>query len=338
MSSQDKAATNIKLIVWKKSKEKDKYKCYINNCDIKNDLRLDEYIKENLIDYGKSYDDIVVKKEHMIIPKDNEKIILEYINDNTIVEIHMKIDDNLYLLSTICHKIRNPINNILGALTLINETGLTKEQKKYFNVINNSSCDIVGVANDILDIISLSKDEITLKFENTDIKKLLKNVGEMNSNDINSKNIGFKMNINRNVPPVVLIDSQRVTQIMCSLLNNAIKHTPDGHISIDVMLFDKNDTSDCPFTYVDMKGQTYNILFKIRDTGTGMSDSSKMFAEKILGISKLAIGEHYKYGGFGLLISKYLCNLMGGNIWFKTEKDIGTVFYFNIICDGLTIN
>lgn len=333
MSLQENTAKNIKLIIWKKAE--DKYRCHLNNCNIKNNTSLQTYIKDNKIDYAKHYDDVIEKKEHRIINKDNIKIILEYIKEDTLVEIHMSIDDNLYLLSTISHKIRNPLNNIIGALTLINDSSLTKEQKKYMSIVKNSSFDIVGVANDILDIINLSKDEIKLNFENTDIKKLLKETGNIISNDINSKNIGFKMNVNKDVPPVIMIDSQRLKQVLISILNNAIKHTANGHISVDISLYTTDDKIDCPFTFMESKSPTYNILFKIRDTGSGMNDSSKSFAEKILGINKLSDGEHNKYGGFGLLISKHLSNLMGGNVWFKTEKDIGTVFYFNIVCDGI---
>lgn len=333
--SQESTNKHMKLIIWKKSE--DKYRCHLNNCNIKNNTSLQTYIKDNKIDYAKYYDEIVEKKEHRIIHKDGIKIVLEYIKEDTIVEIHMYIDDNLYLLSTISHKIRNPLNNIIGALTLINDSSLTKEQKKYISIVKNASFDIVGVANDVLDIINLSKDEIKLNFENTDLKKLLKETGNIISNDINGKNIGFKMNINKDVPPVIIIDSQRLKQVLISILNNAIKHTANGHISVDLSLYTKDDKVDCPFAYIDPKTPTFNILFKVRDTGTGMSESSKNFTEKILGINKSGEGEYYKYGGFGLLISKHLCNLMGGNIWFKTEKDIGTVFYFNIICDGIII-
>jgi signal transduction histidine kinase len=326
--------TNIKLNVWKKIN--DKFRCYISNCGVKNNTNLDKYISSSDIDFADNYIKVIDLKEHQIITKEHIKIILEYINDETIIEIHIDMDDNLYLLSTISHKIRNPLNNIIGALTLLDDLKLTKEQKKYIGIVKDSSYDIVSVANDILDLINLSKDEIKLKFESTDIKKLLKEVGIIISSDTNSKSIVFKINVGKDVPNVTMSDAQRLKQIIISLLNNGIKHTENGHITLEVSLFNK-DENDCPFTYVDTKESMYNILFKIKDTGSGMNENSKNFAEKMLGINKKELAGNYKYGGFGLLISKHLCNLMGGNIWFKTEKDIGTVFYFNIICDALRI-
>jgi len=302
-----------------------------------NDINLIKYIQENNIEYGDVYFKTINEKSHNVIKKDNFKIILEYISDNTISEIHIEQDDSLYFLSCISHKIRNPLNNILGLLTFIDDPKLDKNQKKYINLLKKSSYELIGVANDLVDIINLNKDEINIFFEKISIEKLVNECKNIVNQDIVSKNLSFKINISKDVPLIQLLDKNRVRQLIINLLNNAIYHTNMGGISIEIVLFNKNmiELVNCPFLYIDHRPPIYNILFKIKDTGSGIDDASIIFVDKILGINKKKNFQPYKYGGFGLLISRYLCHSMGGNIWFKTDTDIGTVFYFNIICDCL---
>lgn len=329
---------NIDVIIWKKID--DKYKCFINNCNIENNLKLDDYLKTNN-QLKECYDKIIDTKEHQLMILNDNKIILECIED-IIIEIHIPIDDNLYLLSSISHKIRSPLNNIIGILTLFENLKLDKIQKKCIKILKNSSYEIVKIANDIIDIINLNKNEIKLTFEKINLNKFIHECYEIVAKDIIKKNLNFMFKIDENIPEIINIDSLRLKQIIINLLNNAINNTSIGGITLSISLFDNNNNNNedinCPFKYIPTKPPIYNLLFKIKDTGRGIDNNNKNFIEKILGIKKSCINNIHKYSGFGLLISKYLCNLMGGNIWFKSEIDIGTIFYFNIICEGISLD
>ncbi len=327
---------DIIVILWKKTEQE--YRCYMSNNNLEMNMSLEKYIKDYDITFADMFRKLIEKKEHQFTTIGDTKIILEYMNDDKILELHVPIDENLYLLSSISHKIRNPLTNILGVLTLIDEEKMDKTQKKYINILRKSSYDIVGVANDIVDIINLSRDEIKLTYEKTNMEKTLHECHEIIWNDASKKNINVILAIDKNVPKIIIVDVKRLKQIIINLLNNALYHTNIGSVTVEVSLYNKNDNAQMPFIHTEAKTPMYNILFKIKDTGVGLDEDSKKFVEKILGINKNQCIKPYKYGGFGLLISRHLCYLMGGNIWYKSEKDIGTIFYFNIICEGISIN
>ena len=322
---------NIELIIWRKMDND--YVCYINNLNVQDNLKLNVYIETYNIDYSDSYKKIIETKEHQFVEKNNFRINLQHIDNNNFMEVHIPNDDSLYLLSCTSYKLRNPLTNMVGILTLVEEEDVNKNMKKYYSLIKDSTYEIVSIANDLIDIVNLKNAEVKLNFERTGVKKLLIDCKNIIIKDITKKKLDFKININKEVAPIIIIDQQRLTQILINLCNNSINFTSIGGISIEVSVFSEADavTLKYPFKYIESKHPAYNLLFKVKDTGSGINSEDKKFVKKILGLSNKSYTQTNRHGGFGLLISKYLCNLMGGNIWFKTEKDMGTIFYVNII-------
>lgn len=321
------------IIIWKISNNQ--LTCISNNINIQDNILLENYIQLNHIDYGEYYDILIKTKKTQIIKKEAFDIILEIIDENFIIEKHLTKECNFYLLSTISHKIRNPLTNILGLLSLINDSKLNKINKTYLNILKNSTYDIIGIANDIVDIINMNKDRIILNHKKINIEKLLTECKNIYTNELKEKNINIKIVIDDDIPRIFIVDVDRLKQIIANLLNNATYYTSNGGIDVRISLFHENDTSSCPFIYQNCNPPKYNILFKIKDTGTGIDDETKLYIENIFKIKETHMDKPYKSTGFGLFISNYLCNLFYGNMWFKSEVDIGSVFYFNIICDCL---
>ena len=324
----------IKFIIWKKIDGD--YSHFISNGKIPVDKRLHKYLEG--IDLAESFKKLLESHVNQYKVHEDCKIILEYLNEDFILELHLPFDDNLYILSTISHKIRNPLTNIVGVLSLLDENKMTKSFAKHVNLIRRSSYDIVEVANDIIDIINLSRDEIKLHRDRTDLSKLLNECHTIMMRDFNLKNISVKISMDKDLPSFIIVDSQRLKQIIINLLNNAVSNTQIGTVILEVKKNNKKEDLKNPFPFIETESPFCNILFKIKDTGSGMETKTKEFVDKILGITTTNEDKKekstLKYAGFGLLISKHLCHLMGGNIWFKTEKDIGTVFYFNIVCQA----
>ena len=323
---------NINTIIWKKD-ENNNYYCYINNCGIENGSKLVEYFSK--INYGDAYDKIISTKENQIIKQMNCNILLQLLSENIILEIRVPITNGIQLLSTVSHKIRIPLTNILGILTLIDETKESKINKKNIDILKKSCYEMIEVVNDIIDIVNLSRGELRLNLDKADLNSILHQCYDIIIKEIKLKNLTLKIIIDKNVPNFVLVDITKLKQIIVNLLNNAIENTHIGGIIINVSIYNKNDNYNCPFDYTDTKPPFYNILFSIKDTGSGIDISSKNYLESLLGINKININNCYKYAGLGLIISKYISNLMKGNIWFRSELNIGSVFYFNIICDGI---
>lgn len=334
-------ANEIGIIVWKKNEKSSpemqvigqhKYHCITNNCKIKNGTELDSYTKN--VTYGDRYNEIISTNEDQLIDNLNNKILLKYIPEDTILELCIPKYVSVHLLSTISHKIRIPLTNIFGILKLIDKTKLNKTEKENMDILKKSCYEIINVANDIIDIVNSKAGKYILKQEKINLNSLLYECKNIVTNDIIRKNIFLKIIVEKNIPNNLVVDPTKLKQIIINLLNNSIQHTNIGSIIISVSLYDETNNYGCPFGYVYCQKPKYNILFCVKDTGSGMEDSNIKYVSSILGINKI-IDNSNNYCGFGLIISKYICNLMGGNIWFKTDNNIGTAFYFNILVDGV---
>ena len=110
---------NINTIVWRKNNDEDNYYCYINNCGIEKETKLVDYVTK--INYGSSYDKVIASQENQVIKHMNCNILLQRIENNTILEIRAPVSDGIQILTNVSHKIRIPLTNILGILTIIDE-------------------------------------------------------------------------------------------------------------------------------------------------------------------------------------------------------------------------
>jgi K+-sensing histidine kinase KdpD len=329
---------NFPIVIWKKSnknqnEKKNALKCFYSNekLNIKKDTTLDEYILNNKIEYSQLYDNL---DGEQCVQTSEYIIVFDKLDDSQLKDIYYEIHypkcSNINILNSISTKIRRPLFNIVGVLSLIDELDLTEEQKKNIEIIKKSSYDIVGVVNDIVDIINLEQNKIKLNNDKVSLQKLVTDACEIVSDYLHVKNLTMKYRICDDLPDVIIIDKARLQQVIINLLNNSIKHTTIGAIVIEVQ-FNKNGENN--------RGNKYDILFKIQDTGHGIDEQQQKFVDSLLDVTDITTyAKFYKGSGFGLLICNYLCNIMGGKIWYKTHVDMGTMFYFNIICEGIYLD
>ena len=317
------------IIIWKKNKKK--YRCILNNCNLKENIKLSTYMKS--IIHEENYKKIIDTHESQLIVNNNNKILLQYIPDDIILEMQILANsNNTQILSTISHKIRIPLTNIFGMLSLMDMTKTNKHHKKNIGLLKNSCYEIIAVVNDIIDIVNASRGELKLNSQEINLHNLLMECHEIIQKDLINKNLNLKITVNKNLCKNIIIDATKLKQVIINMLNNSIHNTDIGGIEINVSLFKDKDNINYPFDFIDTKKPKYNILFMIKDTGCGIDPKIQDYLENVLGISKNI--NTYMYGGLGLIVSKYLCQLMNGNIWFKSEPNIGTIFYFNIVCEG----
>ena len=322
---------NIGIIVWKK--KTGQYSCYANNCNIKPGKKLDSYIKNQM--HETNYKKIIENNENQLVKYDltnNCNIILKYVPDDIIVELRTTKNINVDLLSSLSHKIRNPLTNIIGLLSVFDKSKLDPSQKEYLNILKQSSYEIIATTNDIIDIVNYYDNELKLNLEKINLLNLLNQCHDIVANDIKKKNLLFEVTINNLVPKNIIGDATKLKQIIINMLTNSIQHLNIGGIVITVSLLNETNNQS-PFQMIQPMKPKYNLLFSIKDSGTGMDTSKKKLVCSILGMNH---DNHdiYSYTGLGLTISKLMCNLMEGNIWFKTNIHSGTIFYFNIICEN----
>ena len=114
------------LIIWKL--KEDQYKCHLNNCHLSYDFALTEYLKD--LPYASHYMELIENKKTQMIVHENKKIIVQFINEDTFSELRFLNDNSMqHVLSCISHKIRNPLTNIVGILTLVDDFNLDKSKE-----------------------------------------------------------------------------------------------------------------------------------------------------------------------------------------------------------------
>ena len=228
-------------------------------------------------------------------------------------------------MANMSHEIRTPLNAIIGFNHRLNKTKLDDEQKEYANAVQSSGENLLAIVNDILDFSKIEAGMVRIEEIRFNLSGLLQSVVTMFFVQAKEKHVHLELTISENVPPLIMGDPTRLTQILINLIGNALKFTNHGSVNIvvDVVSIDEKQA---------------NILFRVKDTGIGISE------EKISEIfdrftqAKSDTSRIFGGTGLGLSIAKKLVELQAGTISVESEKDQGSEFTFNIpykIAEGI---
>ena len=221
-------------------------------------------------------------------------------------------------LANMSHEIRTPINGILGMLqlTLMSED-LQADHRDNLTTAKNCADNLLRLINDILDISKLEAGKYNLREENFDIKAVIEETVAAQVPLANGKGIALDCSFGANVPALVRGDGQRIQQVLNCLLSNAIKFTSDGGVRVKVATLD--DTLD-----------KIKLRIAVADTGIGIADEdrNKLFIR----FSQVDASDTRKYGGsgLGLVITKQIVELMGGNITVQSKEGLGSTFIVEV--------
>ncbi len=221
-------------------------------------------------------------------------------------------------LSRMSHEMRTPMNAIIG-MTNIAKSSKEAEKKGYcLDKIEDASKHLLGVINDILDMSKIESGKFEITYAEFNFEKMLMRVIDIVNFRINEKNQNLIVNIDTDIPHVIISDEQRLTQVITNLLSNAVKFTPEkGTITLNVHKIYEKDNY-------------YTFQIEVIDTGIGISKKQqenlfRYFEQADGGISR-------KFGGtgLGLAISKSIIELMDGEIWVESDIAQGARFIFKI--------
>jgi Signal transduction histidine kinase len=220
-------------------------------------------------------------------------------------------------LANMTHEIRTPLNGVIGISKLLSKTEMTDDQKELIDIITYSGENLLQIINDILDFSKIESGQIQFETIDFEIETIVKNLFQLLRFKAEEKGIDFTYSIAEDVPPILLGDPLRISQVLINLANNAIKFTSKGSVNIHI-------------EFVDRSSQTVRIIFKVADTGIGISEEGKNLLFKEFSQTDSSISRKYGGTGLGLAISKNLVNLMNGEIGVKSEAGKGSEFWFRL--------
>lgn len=220
-------------------------------------------------------------------------------------------------LANMTHEIRTPLNGVIGLSKLLQKTPLNSDQQELLDIITTSGENLLQIINDILDFSKIEAGQIQLENIDFDLKGLLKNVFQLMKFKADENGLDFNYRLSDEIPETLNGDPLRISQILMNLVNNAIKFTHQGHVEFTAEL-------------VDITGDGVRILFKIKDSGIGISDEGKLLLFKEFSQSESSTTRKYGGTGLGLAISKNLVDLMSGEIGFESEINKGSEFWFRL--------
>jgi signal transduction histidine kinase/ActR/RegA family two-component response regulator len=221
-------------------------------------------------------------------------------------------------LSNVSHEIRTPLNAITG-MTSIGMNADELDRKDYaLKIIEDASTHLLGVINDVLDMSKIEAKMMELSANEFYFEKMLKKTISVLNFRIDEKKQKFKVNIDSNIPEILIGDDQRLSQVITNLLGNAIKFTDDeGSITLCARLI-KEENDIC------------TLQIAVSDTGIGISAEQQI--KLFNSFQQAESGTTRKFGGtgLGLAISKNIVEMMGGSIWVQSEIQRGSTFTFNV--------
>lgn len=263
-------------------------------------------------------------------------------------EQSMKQTKNV-VLANISHEVRTPLNTILGMNALLLETELDDNQYECLLVERKSCYHLLGLITDILDINKLEAGKMVFKYSPVNIQELIETSYDLVGYDAKRKKIRLDFKISPKVPKDVILDKQRIKQMLGNLLSNAVKFTQKGTIEATIDIAPNDEIVKLDLTPLDMLtkkpmhktsssllydeallGKWYYIKISIKDTGVGIKkeDINRLFKSyEQLDDSNT---KPNKGTGLGLAITNELCNLMSGKIYATSEYGKGSVFSFII--------
>ena len=229
-------------------------------------------------------------------------------------------------LTNVTHELRTPLNGILGfAQILQNDSSITTQQQHGLKVIEQSGNHLLNLINDVLDLTKVGTGKMELYETDFYLSSLLSDLSKIINIRAQHKDINFYLELANNLPNGVHGDERRLRQILLNLLDNAIKFTEQGNVTLKVSVnedehFNEGNQSVLPLRM---------ISFKVEDTGIGISpDNLESIFEPFEQIGKQEL--QTKGTGLGLAISKNLVELMGGQLCISSQINVGTQFWFEI--------
>jgi CheY-like chemotaxis protein len=222
------------------------------------------------------------------------------------------------------HELRTPLNAVLGyAQILKNDPNIGERAMVGLNTIQQSGEHLLMLINDVLDLSRIEAGKLEFHPEAVDLTAFLRRITATIDIRLEQKSLPFSVEAGPNLPSTVLVDEKRLRQVLLNLLDNAVKFTERGSVSLRVRRLDGNDAQA-------------RLRFEVQDSGVGIAAEhlERIFRpfEQVADAPQRISGT-----GLGLAISRQLVRGMGGDIAVQSEPGVGSCFWFELTLPVLAV-
>jgi len=238
--------------------------------------------------------------------------------DRRLRMVEHETNQKMGFLANINHKIRTPMNGVIGMLGLLDNTELSDLQKEYMLTANNSVATLAEIINDIVDYSKIESGQLGFNEIDFTLPLLLEDIVDIHSNMAQDKGLQFNVSICEELYSKVHADSTRLRQLLNIIIGNAIKYTPKGEITFNVSQQLQDD-------------QNIELTFTIRDTGIGIGQEQLGDLFLVGGQQTESDQSLEPVAGFELSIASELVNMFGGSISAESTLTQGSTFRFSIV-------
>jgi len=228
------------------------------------------------------------------------------------LEAEKASEAKMIFLTNMSHEIRTPLNSILGFAELLEEQETDLEKKSELKIIHKSGKHLLTVINELLDFSKIESEQMEVESIIFNIRELIRDTSDFFYIQFNKNNIDYRFEIEEQVPLYFKGDANKIRQIIINLINNAIKFTKEGSITLHI-------------DYIDP-----HLEIRVIDDGIGIEESKRISIFDAFSQSDNSIARKYGGTGLGLAICKKFSVMLGGDIKVESVLGKGSTFIVTV--------